>query len=70
MGMVVCRPYVRTIQSPTPALTWYEIERYGQSCGDILATFELFIVSKIHVVIFIVLCSYYDYYYYSISWMN
>ncbi len=35
-------------------MEWYEIKRYGQYAGDILASFELLLVSIIIVIVVVV----------------
>lgn len=46
--MVTCTPDVKlNAGADKSALDWFEITRYGQYAGDILASFELLLVSYI-----------------------
>ena len=48
LGMVRCQPVVRlNADMPGSALEWYEISRYGQYAGDLLAAFELLLVHSL-----------------------
>ncbi len=46
LGVVSCTPDVKlNSNSDKSCLEWYEIKRYGQYAGDLLASFELLLVS-------------------------
>ena len=50
MGRCVVTPLVKLHgqEPPAPRLLWYDISRVGEEAGEILAAFELFLVSKSH----------------------
>ena len=47
LGRVFAKPLVRLngAKPPAPRLMWYDIERGERICGELLAAFELFLVS-------------------------
>ena len=51
LGIVECYPVVRLNKEAREArLAWYEVKRYGKYAGDLLAAFELFLVSKLNII--------------------
>ena len=47
LGRVFAKPLVRLNgpERPAPMLRWYDIKRGERTCGELLAVFELFLVS-------------------------
>ena len=54
LGRVFAKPLVRLSGPERPAamLRWYDIERGERSCGELLAVFELFLVSYLWFLYF------------------
>ena len=50
IGKTSCFPTVRlSLDKPAPCLEWYSIIRYGKYAGELLAAFELLLVSRIMI---------------------
>ena len=52
LGIVECTPVIRLTNEDAGArLQWFEVKRYGQYAGDLLAAFELFWVCLLFIII-------------------